>query len=281
MTLVIAFGSRRRGDYDASSDRDVLFISDTFAEAKRRYAQCKEAGFSASFFSSACATYLVSRGSLFFRHVFDEGDVISGDQRKFTRLATDWQPANDYQFEIESTIDLLDLLEVLPASQRGVTIAADLMVTSLRSILIRRLAQNGLYVFAWQAVVSEASRCGLIPTYAKRLILDARRIKNEYRRFRYTRASLSLVQDLLGVTRTAIGSSRLMPRARLAAGATKSRVPERLTDYSYKQLRAWEFLCADYPGDPALVQFEEWSKQPNYFCSLPMTERGESNNFSY
>ena len=281
MTLIIAFGSGRRGDCDGTSDRDILFIADTFAEANQCYAQFQDAGYSVSFFSSTRAAYLVSRGSLFFRHVFDEGNVISGDKREFTRLGTEWQAAKDYQFEIESTIDLLDLLEVLPACQRGVTIATDLAVTGLRSILIRRLAQDGLYVFAWQTVLSEASRRGLIPAYAKRLVLDGRVIKNEYRRFGQARASLSVVQELLSVTRTATSCSCTMPRVRLAAGVTKSRVAERLSDYSYKQLRAWEFVCAEYPRDPALTEFERWSKQPNYFCSPALTQGRGSANFSY
>jgi hypothetical protein len=169
----------------------------------------------------------------------------------------------------------------VPPCRRGIAIATDLLVNCLRSILIRRLAEQGSYIFSWTKVVREASRRGLLPPDAERVVLSARRLKNEYRRFHRAHAELALVEQLADITRASIGYSRAVPHVRFSTAPTINKAAENLRDYSYKQLRAWELLCAEYPGDPSLAPFEKWAQQPNYFCSIPACQRPLAGNFCY
>ena len=182
------------------------------------YSKFQAAGCSVTYFSTQRAKYLTSIGSLFFKHVIDEGRVVFGGRDIFSSLATAWKPANDYGPEVDSTIDLLDLLARVPSCRRGVAIAADLLVNSLRSILIRRLAEHGSYIFSWRTVIREASKRGLLPSGAGRVVLHARRLKNEYRRSGYANVELTLVEQLADVVRAAVGHSDAVPRCVFQTG---------------------------------------------------------------
>lgn len=281
MTFVIEYGSGKRGDCDQTSDRDILLLGDNWPEVEGLYVQFADADYSVSFFSIGRAKYLLSAGSLFFKHVIDEGHVVRGGADNFQSLAAMWKPAKRYECEIQSTVDLLELLAVLPSCSRGVTIATDLLVNCLRSILIRRLAEQGSYIFSWTKLIRAASHRGLLPPDTERLVLVARRLKNEYRRFHRTHSELSLVEELAVITRAAVGDAGAIPRLRFSTARAIDNLAESLPDYSYKQLRAWEFLCAEYPDDSSLGQFEEWAMQPHYFCSLSACQRHSSHNFCY
>jgi hypothetical protein len=281
MTFVIEYGSGKRGDYDQTSDRDVLLLGERWTEVEGLYAQFKAADYSVSFFSTGQAKYLLSEGSLFFKHVVDEGQVILGGAGNFESFAAGWKPAQSYESEIQSTVDLLDLLGMVPSCRRGIAVAMDLLVSCLRSILIRRLAERGSYIFSWAKLIREASRCGLLPPDVGGVVLYGRQVKNNYRRFGRANAELSQVQQLIHITRAAVGSARAIPSVRFSNRAGISKIAENLRDYSYKQLRAWEFLCAECPRDPSLAQFERWARQPNYFCSMPAFQRSRTHNLLY
>ena len=102
--IVIEYGSRKRGDDDFTSDSDVLFLGDAWTEVERLYRKFGAAGCSVSFFSTDRAKYLLSKGSLFFKHIIDEGHVILGSADDFFSLARAWKPANSYDAEVESTL---------------------------------------------------------------------------------------------------------------------------------------------------------------------------------
>ncbi len=143
MNLAIGFGSRTRCDYDASSDRDLLLIGE-FARGIRPSTQPNK---NIAEFTSAAALFLATRGSLFFKHIIDEGELLAGSPRDFLRLKAMWRPARDYDSEIASNLDLLELIELAPRGRRGVAVVADMLVSTIRNGLIRRFANDGFLYF--------------------------------------------------------------------------------------------------------------------------------------
>ncbi|HCQ7407220.1 TPA: hypothetical protein OL778_004630, partial [Escherichia coli] len=63
------------------------------------------------------AIYLANTGSLFLKHVIDEGKVIAGDVDIYEKVRSLWQAKNDYQYEIDSNIDIIELLYFLPENK--------------------------------------------------------------------------------------------------------------------------------------------------------------------
>ncbi len=278
--FVIEFGSTKRGDADWTSDRDVLLLGDRWIEIEQNKIRFKALGYNVSCFSIGCATYLLRQGSLFFKHVIDEGSLISGCEPDYRALMSKWKRPNSYDREIRSTTDLLELLLFTPRCNRGLTIAVDILVNALRSILIRRLAEEGRYIFSWRRILAESSELGFFPSKAQRPILAARMIKNQYRQSGQTNAELQLIESLTEVLRAASGCAECTPRMQFTDRRASTRLTERFPDHSYKQLRSFEFLCAQYPRDPGLAQFEASIKEPNYFCGA--TRRNiDVPNFAY
>lgn len=280
MMFVVEFGSKKRGDHDCTSDRDVLLLGDRGMEMEEHKARFTAEECNVSCFSITCARYLLSHGSLFFKHVIDEGSLIAGAVHEFERLTSAWKRARSYDCEIQSTVDLLELLSFTPLCSRGLTIGVDILVNCLRSILIRKLAKEGLYIFSWRGVLAHSSNLGFLPRDAERVVLYARMIKNQYRRSGQMTGELRLLESLAEIVRVTTGDGDRVPRIQFSSRRNNGRLPERLPDHSYKQLRALEFLCAQYPSDPSLAPLERFFKEPNSFCSAKH-QNAEVLNFVY
>ena len=159
--ITVEFGSRMRGDYDASSDRDLLIIGDRWSQLIETSSDNRWRGYSLSRFTYDRATYLISTGSLFFKHIAEEGTLVEGSEADFQELLGAWTPAPSYRQEIEENVDLLNLVEFLPKSIVGPSVGVDIIFTALRSVLIRELAGEGFYLFSWKAILAESQSDGL------------------------------------------------------------------------------------------------------------------------
>ena len=260
MNLTIGFGSRTRGDHDVSSDRDILVISDFV----RGTGPSTDHNGSISEFASPTAIFLATHGSLFFKHIIDEGKLLEGSPRDFLKLRSAWRPARDYDSEIESNLDVLELIRFTPRSPRGVSVVADMLVSTIRNVLIRRFANDGVFIFSWCGLLVHARRRNWLRDKATDLIVQARIIKNSYRKSRRALTELSFVNRLADLTRDVTHGG--CPQLGFASRQTISRLPARQKSGSYKQLRAAEYLCAEYAGDTALKDLEELTKSPNHFA---------------
>ena len=176
--LVIDFGSRKRGDFDLSSDKDRLIISDNWNEMINEKAAQQRNACSVSCFTMNRTQYLISKGNLFFKHIKEEGILISGSPEQYNNLMKLWEPAASYTNEIEQNLDILDLLAFTPRFRLGLTIAVDIIISSVRNILIKRLAALGIYVFAWGNIFQAAVSLGQIRENDKAIFFIARKIKN-------------------------------------------------------------------------------------------------------
>jgi hypothetical protein len=262
--IKILFGSNRRGDFDNYSDKDILLIGDHWDGLKEERISLEKSGCSVSCFTSRRAHYLVSTGSLFFKHILDEGALISGPYQEYKNLAIMWKPAASYGEEIDQNLDLLELLAFTPNSYVGLNTATDIVICSIRNILIRRLAQIGRYVFSWENIFLTAVDLGLITNRDVEVFLIARRIKNLYRKGHFTLLKEEFINALMEAAYKVFLMNNVL---HFNVRPNISHLPEKCYDGSYKQLRAIELMCAEYEFEPALKQYKSWISNPSYFCN--------------
>lgn len=276
--LAIEFGSKKRGDFNISSDKDMLLIGSSLAQLFKEKERKKIEGYSVSCMATTKAKYMVNQGSLFFKHIIDEGFLIEGNRGKYHEIIRDWKAAPNYQNDIDGNVELLEILSYVPQTAEGVLAATDIVTISIRNILIRKLASLGLYVFSWEEVSNAAVNFNFIDLNEKIILLHARQIKNYYRQGCDIQISIFFLERLLGMLGKILGN-----KIKFNFGNKQEiiQLHEKCKDGTYKQLRALELLCAYYGFESSPQKFLNWIKDPNYFCatkgpnqSINQTARG-------
>jgi hypothetical protein len=262
--LVVEFGSKKRGDYERSSDRDILLIGDNWPELTTEKVFKKNQGYSVTCLTTDKAAYLIGSGSLFLKHVIDEGNLISGVTSDYNNLIAEWSSARSYEGEIQSNLDLLEVLNFVPKSSAGLLIVIDIIISSVRNIAIRKLANEGRYIFSWAGILLAAAQRDEIKVEDVPLFLEARSIKNQYRSGFLPSITEKYVNGLGQAAAKILGSKKLY---RFGHHRSIAELPTRYQDGTYKQLRAVELLCGEYNFDRSLRPFMTWVKDPSYFCA--------------
>lgn len=111
MRFSVLIGPYARGDFNSSSDCDVLLINES-EEALDLSNLPTEARSRVSFIKYDEATFrrLYQRGSLFLFHALREGVVLDGDQRAWAMLLAKFQVQDDYSAELAEIAKATDLL---------------------------------------------------------------------------------------------------------------------------------------------------------------------------
>lgn len=262
--LAIGFGSRCRGDADYSSDSDILLIGNDWDEVTKYKTLYAASGHSVSTCLADNAAHLTKKGNLFFKHIFSEGIILSGSKVTFENLASQWVYSTDYITEAKQNLDLLEILGYIPKTNMGILAAVDILVTSSRNILIRRLASLDYYAFSWFKIFQESNRRGIIRGHDIPILLQARILKNKYRQGLLPRISYTYFNALIESASRACGTALNL---RFAQPKALMSLPEKIKNGTYKQLRAFELLCAQYPADSQLTSVRKIIKEPSYFCA--------------
>lgn len=263
--LAVEFGSRRRGDFKKFSDRDMLIIGDDCSNLNAEKKEKERQGYSVTAFSSTRARFLIKSGSLFFKHIFDEGELLEGRLLDFNDLKRSWTGKNNYEDEIEDNLYLLEVLKHLPSNNHGLVVANDIIITSIRNILIRKLAEYGLYIFSWEHVFNKSADFGLIRKEHIPVLLCSRVIKNAYRTGFIPRIDKGLFDKIVVISSHVFGKNG---NVRFAGRREVFTLPAKCEERSYKQLRALELMCAEYQFHGSLDIYRESICNPSYFCAM-------------
>jgi len=265
MTTLIEFGSHHHGCHDTFSDRDIFILYDKSENISHEKYQLEKSGYSVTSAIRSRTEYLSKIGSLFSRHVFFEGKVISGSEQEVSNIRNLWSPASDYNHEIEDNIQLLSVLESVPSTKESLATVNDILICSLRNVLIRKLANKGLYLFSWKDVLDESVKQNMLNTTDVKIMYQARRYKNAYRLELLPAISNSFIALLEGISRKVIDSRRLVKR-----GGHKQIIssPENQIEGSYSQLRAIELLTSHYYFHYSMKKHLMLAKDPSYFCAV-------------
>ncbi len=265
MTTIIEFGSRRHESYDFYSDKDAYILfspNDNFVKEKK---ELERQGYSVTTSSIRRAKYLSAGGNLFVKHVFFEGAAISGTEEEITNIKNLWRPARSYDHEIEENVEMLGLLEVIPSTKESMATVNDIIICSLRNILIRKLANKGIFVFSWKDVISLSVKHNFINEIDAKVMFQARRYKNVYRFGFFPKLNEIFIQNLELISKKVIDKKR---RFRFGSHKQILASPETVEEGSYSQLRAIELLCSHYHFHESMKKYSALVKDPAYFSAL-------------
>ncbi|MGE6189086.1 hypothetical protein ACLHZ7_20565, partial [Aeromonas salmonicida] len=154
--LIAEFGSKHNGLHNVYSDKDLLIISDDWEQIKKAANHYTNCGFSISTFHLDRALYLTKKGSLFFKHIIDESVVLYDGNKHLNSISHHWNARSNYNDEIESNLELLEILNYAPKCKYSNNYIADILIISIRNILIRKIASHGIYVFDWMGISKNA-----------------------------------------------------------------------------------------------------------------------------
>lgn len=262
--LSIEFGSQQRGDYNYSSDIDLLLIDDCIKDLLSEKEVKKALGYSVTCFPTDKAKLMIQKGSLFFKHIIEEGNIVDGDKQAINNMFNRWAAPNNYNDEIDGNLHLLELLSHVPKTHEGLLVAADMVTISIRNILIRQLASEGEYIFSWQGISNEAIRLNLIDINDQSILIHARKIKNLYRQGYKLKISIFFVERLL-VILNKISKKQISLSFDDKRNIVK--LPETFNEGTYQQLRSIELLCVCYGFSNSPSRLLEEIKDPNTFSN--------------
>lgn len=265
MTLIIEFGSKHHGCLDRYSDRDLMLFYDNPSSIRRKKEYYEKKGYSVSICSINSARYQASKGSLFLRHVAFEGSLVQGDSGVLDSITKRWTAASSYDQEIESNIELLSTLGHVPNNMYGNCVVNDILICSIRNVLIRKLANDGCYAFSWRDIMEEALNRGWLGPEDIEPLLLARRFKNAYRNQMLPNISDALIERLESISRSMIDPMRTISRKGRRPRVTTA---DSYRDGSYSQLRAIELLCAHYQFDSSVHRLRLATSDPSYFAAV-------------
>lgn len=263
--IAIEYGSRHNGVSSRYSDRDLLLIHNDWLYTKGEKRKYQLLGYDVTVMNEQKAIYLATAGSLFLKHIIDEGKVISGDFDIYDKVSFLWKAKNDYQYEIESNIEVLELLGMLPGNKFSLLFANDLLITSIRNISIRKFAAQGIYVFAWEEIFKQLYYHGWINQAEIRMLLLSRKLKNAYRLKMYYDVEFSHISALIDILKKI---TKFDSRLRFCnRKSTILGLPDKFSERSYKQLRAYEVVCSFYHFRADITHVANMVANPSYFSN--------------
>lgn len=266
MSTIIEFGSRRHGCHDYFSDKDVYVLygpEDNIAKEKNTL---ERQGYSVTTSTRSRAEYLSASGSLFVRHVFFEGAVIGGSGEDMVNIKNLWCSASCYDREIGENVEMLAILETVPSTRESLATVNDIIICSLRNVLIRKLANKGVFVFSWKDVLAQSEKYNFINETDVNIMYQARRYKNAYRSGLVSKKiNSSFLSSLEEINKKVVDKKR-----KIQTGNHKTilATPEKMAEGSYSQLRAIELLCSHYHFPENMKRYSMLVKDPAYFSAI-------------
>jgi hypothetical protein len=197
--------------------------------------------------------------------VFFEGATIKGCEEDRTYIKGLWRSASCYDHEIEDNIYMLRVLETIPSTIESIATVNDIIICSLRNVLIRKLANAGVFVFSWNDVIAQSLTHNFINEADAIIMRKARIHKNAYRLGIILKLHDNFVGALEKLTQKVIDKKR-----KIKFGSHKEVLtsPEREKEGSYSQLRAIELLCSHYRFHVSMKRYNDLIKDPAYFSSV-------------
>ncbi|WP_154667491.1 nucleotidyltransferase domain-containing protein [Niveispirillum irakense] len=175
------FGSAARGDADAFSDRDVLIVDDDITTLATRSAELEAQGASVASYTFAKLAALANQGALFVQHLKLEAKITRDLGGRLAEILNKFSPRADYSSDIIDNSVLCSLAGTVSAGGRGVLLAADILYVGVRNYGVLSLAERGVHVYGFDAVIAGLEAEGLIAPGGARALSILRFLKCLYR----------------------------------------------------------------------------------------------------
>ena len=182
-TALAVFGSAARGDNDIFSDRDLLIVSEDEGVLRGLKAQYESVGWSCTPYSWSRLQKAAEQGSLFVQHLKQEALILCDPADRLSHLFALYSPKSNYKKEGEGAAALLGtLMEHLPRCEAGPMWTLDVLSVCFRSLVVARLADEGVYVFSNDGLIGGLSHIGSINEQEGAQLSVLRQFKSLYRR---------------------------------------------------------------------------------------------------
>lgn len=175
------FGSAARGESDALSDRDYLIVDEDPFTLRARCAELEAEGWSVASYTFGKLQALHSNGALFIQHLKGESCITRDSQGRLQRMLRSFKPKLSYESEIIANADLSKLISTRPDCPVGHLWACDVLYVTVRNFGILRLAESGLYNFAYSDVIEGLVAMGVLPRDGHSALSELRLFKSLYR----------------------------------------------------------------------------------------------------
>ncbi|WP_354246342.1 hypothetical protein [Bradyrhizobium sp. LA2.1] len=163
------------------SDRDLLVVAPTAAEAESRAKWWRNGGWSVSPFAHHQITSMSERGSLFLQHLKLEGIILEDGGAFLKEVLGSFKPKSDYRREMEDSVWLLHYLNGQRTVDWTTLCGADITYVSVRNIAISLLASRRIYDFAFSSMFHRLRDFGLLSAKDVQAIAALRELKYCYR----------------------------------------------------------------------------------------------------
>lgn len=179
---IALFGSTIRGDMDSFSDLDTLLVSSDWRSLNSAKKLLQNYGFSCSCYSWDKLSFMAKNKMLFIQHLKQESCTIKDTGCNLGNLLASYEPALNYDTEINLTKKLFSLSECFPDNPIGIGWALDILSVSFRNLAILSLANDGQFIFSYHDLIEALLKRGSIPDSSKKNLSNLREYKSSYRR---------------------------------------------------------------------------------------------------
>lgn len=267
------FGSAARGDADALSDRDILIVDDDVEVLAGRSAELKSQGASVASYTYAKLMALAARGALFVQHLKLEAQVARDIEGRLARLLADFSPRSDYSTEIADNAALSALAGTVPTGARGMLLAADILYVGVRNHGVLSLAERGVHVYGFDAVIGGLEAEGLLAPGGARSLGALRFLKCLYRNGEPGGGDVvqNTVETALSVLPPAFFPTRIRaldPRLIISAPRPTNAAAYLVLRDLERRLVALQELGHDPAWDAELARLARWIANPRAYTSL-------------
>ena len=243
MGSICIYGSVARKDQDDLSDKDVLILFDGSDRCKQLKRKWTDGGWSVASYTPKRLRKMAHTGSLFVQHLKQEGIILEDTNGILNDILSAYEPKADYSADIDESLSALELLERLPSSHELDYWSADVLHVLLRNLGILRLANEGIYEFAFHNIAQRLSGLQLIALEDLEVFDGLRAAKSAYRSGRLPIAPANtIVEDGLIVLEELFGVS--LERSH----TLDFMIPDHA--HPYFNLRAMEKILVAYNGLP-------------------------------
>lgn len=180
---ICVFGSSARANTDQLSDLDVLVVADDPRTAQATVDSWTSSGWSVSTYSRTRLLRVADAGSLFVKHLQQEGRIASDPSGWLQNTLDEFKLKECYRSDVEGALELAKPLErfIQTNANRDSGLVADLSYVFMRNYGIYRCAVDGAYLFDYAAILEELQGVEKFSDSCRNGLMLLREGKHKYR----------------------------------------------------------------------------------------------------
>lgn len=262
------FGSYARHDFDAISDKDMLFIYKTNSYPKNEILKMKYAGWNCAEYTYKDFLHIAKIGSLFVQHIKQDGIITHDNNNILKNILREYTPKDNYNREICNTIDTFNIIKYVEDSARGILWALDVISVLFRNYCILNLANNKIYEFSSKKIYKIIQDFYKLSSYDYMTICTLRHFKHIYRNqqnadYKYVKQYFYEIIDILSKKIKIPVNSSILPQKQFLS--QQSSLLSIKYPSGYKGLRLFESIYNIRHNNIQMRKYKEFITNPSKY----------------